>query len=135
MYTVSASDTDLFAALRAGAAGYLLKDADPSTLAGVLAGVLAGEAAMPATLVSRVIDHFRDRAPRRRVLATSAALTSREWEVLDLMARGEDNARIARTLGISAVTVRTHVGNILRKLRVPDRESAVRLFTAADSDR
>lgn len=135
MFTVSAADADLFAALRAGAVGYLLKDTDPAGLPDDLAGVLTGEAAMPPALVSRVIGHFRDRAPRRRALSTAVPLTSREWEVLDLMAGGRTNAQIGRVLGVSPITVRTHVGNVLRKLRVPDRDSAVRLFTDGDPDR
>lgn len=135
MFTVSAADADLFAALRAGAVGYLLKDTDPAGLPDELAGVLTGDAAMPPALVSRVIGHFRDRAPRRRALSTAVPLTSREWEVLDLMAAGRTNAQIGRTLGVSPITVRTHVANVLRKLRVPDRDSAVRLFTGTDPDR
>jgi len=135
MFTVSAADTDLFAALRAGAVGYLLKDTDPADLPDELAGVLTGDAAMPPALVSRVIGHFRDRAPRRRALSTAVPLTSREWEVLDLMAGGRTNAQIGRVLSVSPITVRTHVGNVLRKLRVPDRDSAVQMFTGADPDR
>lgn len=135
MFTVSAADADLFAALRAGAVGYLLKDTDPADLPDELAGVLTGDAAMPPALVSRVIGHFRDRAPRRRTLSTAVPLTSREWEVLDLMAGGRTNAQIGRVLGVSPITVRTHVANVLRKLRVPDRDSAVRLFTGGDLDR
>jgi len=128
MFTVSDESNDLFAALRAGASGYLLKDTDPLELGDLLLGVAAGQAAIPPILVARMVQHFRDRAPRHRRV-TDAPLTSREWEVLDLMAQGQSNAQIARTLSITPITVRYHVGSVLRKLRVPDRESAVRLFS------
>ncbi len=131
MLTVSAETRDLFAALRAGASGYLLKDIDPARLPHALAGVLAGEAAIPRTLVAQMTEHFRDRSPRRRSPATNVAdvqLTSREWEVLDLLRQGLTTGKIAERLVLSPVTVRTHVHGILRKLRVPDRDAAVRLF-------
>jgi DNA-binding NarL/FixJ family response regulator len=128
MFTVSDADGDLFAALRAGASGYLLKDTDPARIPGLLAGAAAGHAAIPPTLVGRMVRHFRDRDPRRRQLTGSVPLTSREWEVLELMSRKLTNSQIARELSVSPVTVRTHVSAILRKLRVPDRDGAVRLF-------
>ncbi|MGH3061198.1 MAG: response regulator, partial [Gaiellaceae bacterium] len=71
MLTVSRDDTDLFASLRAGAAGYLLKDMDPAQLPNALGDVLNGEAALPPELVARVIDEFRDRSPRRRAVLAS----------------------------------------------------------------
>ncbi len=76
-------------------------------------------------------DHFRDRGARRRSPATNvgdAQLTSREWEVLDLLRQDLSTGEIARRLVLSPVTVRTYVHAILRKLRVPDRDAAVRLF-------
>jgi DNA-binding NarL/FixJ family response regulator len=131
MLTVSREDDDLFAALRAGAAGYLLKDMDPGRLAFALRGVLDGEAALPRTLVARVVEEFRtaERRPslplvRRR----GARLTSREWEVLDLVRERLTTAEIAHRLGVSAVTVRRHIGSILAKLRVPDRRAMERLL-------
>ena len=128
MFTVSAAEADLFAALRAGATGYLLKDTHPERIPDLLAGAAAGHAAIPPSLVARMVRHFRDRDPRHRQSAGFAPLTSREWEVLELMSRTLTNAQIARELSISPVTVRTHVSAILRKLRVPDRDGAVRLF-------
>jgi DNA-binding NarL/FixJ family response regulator len=131
MLTASDESRDLFAALRAGAAGYLLKDIDPAEIPAELMSVLAGEAAIPGSLVARMADHFRDRSPRRRSVTSpvgDAQLTSREWEVLDLLRQGLSTAEIARRLVVSPVTVRTYVHAILRKLRVPDREAAVRLF-------
>jgi DNA-binding NarL/FixJ family response regulator len=126
---VSREDRDLFAALRAGASGYLLKEMDPARLPHALSDVLNGEAALPRTLVTRLIDELRDRTPRRRkALAEGpyAELTSREWQVLDLLRQELSTAEIARRLVLSPVTVRTHVNSILRKVRAPDREALVR---------
>ena len=132
MLTISRDDSHVFAALRAGAAGYLLKDMETERLPQSLKDVMAGEAALPVTLVTRLVEEFRDRAPRRRALMPSREgeprLTSREWEVLELMRRKMTTAQIARTLVVSPATVRSHVAAILRKLRVADREAAVRLL-------
>jgi DNA-binding NarL/FixJ family response regulator len=130
MLTVSRNDADLFDSLRAGAAGYLLKDMDPSRLPHALRGVLSGEAALPRALVARVIDEFRERGRRRRLHLLGergVELTSREWEILDLMRQGLTTAEIAERLFVSKVTVRRHVSAILRKLRVTDRKAALRL--------
>ena len=134
MLTVSRDDTDLFAALRAGASGYLLKDIDPARLSDALESVLAGESALPGSLVARLVSEFRDRSPRRRTIvseADGAQLTSREWQVLELMRQGLTTAQIARRLVVSPATVRSHVASMLKKLRVPDRESALRLFDSS----
>ena len=132
MLTVSRDDADLFAALRAGASGYLLKDLDPDRLPDALAAVVAGEGALPGSLVARLVNEFRDRGPRRRAVLSSSPsgepLTSREWQVLELMRDGLTTAQIADRLVISRATVRSHVAGILRKLRVPDREAALELF-------
>lgn len=130
MLTVSRNDADLFDALRAGASGYLLKDIDPQRLPDELSNVLAGEAALPRSLVTRVIEEFRGRDQRRLSLRARSRvkLTSREWEVLNLLRDGLSTAEIAARLFISPVTVRTHVSALLRKLRVPDRHAAVRLL-------
>jgi len=130
MLTVSRNDGDLFAALRAGASGYLLKDIDPSRLPMALEGVLRGEAALPRNLVARLMEEFRGRGRRRMTLPNRQAvgLTGREWEVLEAMGEGLKTAEIAERLHVSAVTVRTHVSAILRKLHVQDRASAVKLL-------
>ena len=136
MLTVSRDDDDLFAALRAGASGYLLKDVDPERLPRTLAAVVEGDAAIPGTLVARLVAEFRDRGPRRRkVLADHVGreLTSREWQVLDLLRMNLSTAEISERLFVSQATVRSHVAAILRKLRVPDRESAVRLFDRGEN--
>ena len=131
MLTVSRDERDLFAALRAGAAGYLLKDMDPRRLPHALDDVIRGVAAMPRPLVAGLIREFRDRGPRRRATAgegPESQLTSREWQVLDLVRQRLSTAEIARRLVLSPVTVRTHVNSILKKLGVPDREALVRRF-------
>lgn len=130
MLTASGDDQDLFNALRAGASGYLLKDMDPGRLGAALRGVLAGEAALPRWLVAKVVDTFRAR-PRRMIplpnRPRAAQLTEREAEVLDLMASGLSTEQIAQKLFLAPVTIRTHVSAILRKLRVRDRQAAIRL--------
>lgn len=131
MLTVSRDDDDLFDALRAGASGYLLKDIARERLPAALDGVLAGEAPLPASLVARLVEEFRHRDRRRRVLLRDrpgVQLREREWEVLELLREGLTTAEIARRLFVAEVTVRTHVSAILRKLRVPDRAAAVRLL-------
>jgi DNA-binding NarL/FixJ family response regulator len=131
MLTVSRDDSDLFDALRAGALGYLLKDTNPDHLPYALRGVLAGEAALPRALVARVVDEFRERGRRRRLpLAKQKGveLTSREWEVLELMREDLTTGEIAERLFISQVTVRSHIAAVLRKLRVPDRKAALKLL-------
>ena len=129
MLTQSAGDDDLFDALQAGASGYLLKTMEPSTLAAQLRGVLAGEAAMPPRLVARVLESFRQpgrRVPRRSPVA--ARLSSREWEVMELLGTGKSTDEVAKLLFLSPTTVRVHVSSVLRKLAVKDRESAFKLL-------
>jgi DNA-binding NarL/FixJ family response regulator len=134
MLSVSDESEDLFDALRAGAVGYLLKDTSADRLPEALRGALRGEAAMPRPLVSALIDEFQQRGRRRAASGhhmRSARLTTREWEVLDLMCEGLGTEDIARRLFVGAVTVRSHVSSILKKLKVDDRESAVQLFRSA----
>lgn len=130
MLTQSREDEDLFDSLRAGAAGYLLKDTDPAALPDALRAVLAGEAAMPPSLVARVLREFQ--GPRRRLLPgrSSAAtkLSAREFEVMELLSQGHSTEEVANKLFVSPTTVRVHVSTVLRKLRVKDRESAFRLL-------
>lgn len=130
MLTVSVEDEDLFAALRAGAVGYLLKTTDPERLPHALEGVMNGEAALPRSLVSRVIAEFRDGPRRRRPVLGKGDpdLTDREWQVLELLGEGLTTADIAARLFISQATVRTHVASTLQKLRAPDRKAAVALL-------
>jgi len=129
--TVSDDDTDLFAALRYGVDGYLLKTMNLDRLPDALNGVCSGEAAMQPALVARVLEQFRQRGPRWRQPAGAGPaqrLTSREWEVLELLAQGRSTAEIAERLVLSSSAVRVHVASIVRKLGVPGRAAAVDLF-------
>lgn len=129
MLTASRDDDDLFAALRAGASGYLLKDMDPDRLAAALRGVLDGEAALPRSLMAKVMEEFRARPRRglRRTEPLMSSLTPKEAEVLELMALGLGTHDIAKRLFVGQVTVRTHVRAVLKKLQVADRAAAVDL--------
>jgi DNA-binding NarL/FixJ family response regulator len=133
--TVFDDDAHLFPALRAGASGYLLKNLAPGQLQEAIRAALRGEATLPGLLLARLLDEFRERGPRRRQLEIGAdgeRLTSREWEVLDLLRRGLSTRSIARELSVSNATVRSHAASLLKKLGVPDRESAVNRFNAGD---
>ena len=134
MLTVSEEETDLFAALRAGARGYLLKTMNLGRLPDALDGVCSGEAAIPRALVARVVEQFRGREPRwRRLISETSAqrrLTSREWEVLELLAHERSTAEIAERLVLSASAVRAHIASIVRKLQVEDRAAAAEAFRA-----
>jgi DNA-binding NarL/FixJ family response regulator len=129
-----ARDEDLFAAVLAGARGFLLKDTDPDRLPHALKGVMKGEAAVPRALMARLIDEFRMRE-RSRVSLTGPGgerPSAREWEVLQLMAEGLNTGQIAERVGISDVTVRRHVSAVVEKLGVADRAAAVERYRAAD---
>lgn len=120
-------DEYVFEALRAGACGFLLKDAPAEELVAGIRLVMAGDALLAPGVTRRVIDAFVDRAPVTprsddRCLST---LTPREVEVLGLLAKGLSNADIATRLFISNATTKTHVSNVLGKLGVPDRVQAV----------
>ncbi len=131
MLTVSAEDADLFGAIWAGAEGYLLKTMDFALLPSAIEGVCCGDAAMPPDLVGRVLKRLRGREPRRRTLTgqgNGERLTSREWEVLELLAQHQSTSEIARSLVISPSTVRIHVAAVVRKLNVADRAAAAGLF-------
>lgn len=137
MLTVSDEDADLFAALRAGADGYLLKTMNMKRLPDALQGVCSGEAAMPRVLMARVLERFHGREPRWRPPADQPAqrrLTSREWEVLELVAQGRSTAEIAESLTLSASAVRAHITAVVRKLEVVDRGAAARLFRGRSDD-
>jgi len=127
--TMHDDDASLQAALRAGASGYLLKEAGGPDILRALAGVVNGDAVFGRTLAPRVL---------RRVGTGEASaqppfpmLTSREVEVLDLLARGRSNGQIASALFLSAKTVRNHVSNILMKLPATDRHEAAEVARAA----
>ncbi|MEZ5159189.1 MAG: response regulator transcription factor [Candidatus Nanopelagicales bacterium] len=121
--TMFEDDESVFAAMRAGARGYLLKGAEQDEIVRAIRSVAAGEAIFGPEVAGRVIDHFArgDRTPN----SAFTGLTEREREVLDLVAAGKGNAAIAHDLMISLKTVRNHVSNIFAKLQVADRSSAV----------
>jgi DNA-binding NarL/FixJ family response regulator len=131
MLTVSRNDDDLFDALQAGASGYLLKDVPLTAVPELLRRALGGEALLSGPLAARLVQEFRERGRRKRVLALHAPgteLTRREWQVLELLAEHLTTAEIAARLFLEPVTVRTHIARILRKLQVPNRQAAVRLL-------
>jgi len=127
MLTTFDLDEYVYAALQAGASGFLLKDVQPELLVAGIRAVHAGESLLAPTVTRRLIESFLERP---RVLEAAeqqrlAALTSREQEVLRLLARGLTNAEIARDLYVSETTVKTHVGRVLMKLGLRDRVQAV----------
>ena len=119
-------DENLYEALRAGAAGFLLKNAPPEQLIEAVRTVAAGEGLLSAAVTRRVIEEFVRRTPSDAPPAGALSeLTERELEVLRLIARGLSNAEIATELVITPATAKTHVGRILMKLGLRDRVQAV----------
>jgi two-component system, NarL family, response regulator LiaR len=113
-------DAKLLPAVQAGAAGYLLKNAQPQEIARAVRAAAAGEALLDPGVAARLLDSIA-RPPGE---SPGETLTRREREVLGLIGRGFSNKRIALELGIAEKTVKTHVGHVLAKLGVPDRTSA-----------
>jgi len=119
-------DEYVFEALRAGASGFLLKDARAEDLVAAIRIVAAGETLLAPSVTRRVVDAFvRQPEPSRELIAALDELTPREREVLALLARGDSNADIARALVVSDATAKTHVSNVLGKLGLRDRVQAV----------
>ncbi|MFI6443692.1 response regulator [Kitasatospora sp. NPDC050543] len=128
MLTTFDVDDYVYEALRAGASGFLLKDAPPADLISAVRVVAAGEALLAPSVTRRLIEDFaRTRpAPRRRDPKLRLnGLTPRETEVLELIARGLSNQEIAARLVLAEQTVKTHIGRILAKLDLRDRAQAV----------
>ena len=113
-------DERLLPAIHAGAAGYMLKNAEPAELARAIRAAVVGETLIDPAVASRLVHAIAD-GPRR---LDQESLTRREREVLALIARGRSNKRIAIELGIAEKTVKTHVGHLLAKLGVADRTQA-----------
>jgi DNA-binding NarL/FixJ family response regulator len=129
--TTSEREADLMGALRVGVSGYLLKDQDLSRLPHAIWDIHLGTFTMPRRLVSRVVMQLRATEPRRRaVLANSHAgrLTSREWEVLDLLARGLTTREAAERLSLSPTAIRVHTASVVKKLGARDRAEALQTF-------
>ena len=132
--TTYADDESVFAALRAGARGYLTKDADADEIVRAVQRVHAGEAMLDASVQARLLDAFGAGMPASAPPAASGRapdelpddLTPREAEVLALIAEGLSNAEIARRLVVSEATVKTHVNRLFAKTGVRDRAQAVR---------
>lgn len=113
-------------ALRAGAVGFLGKSVDPETLPRIVKAVAAGEAAVPRRLTALLVERFQQaRVDSSGMRPVKSVLTDREWEVLDLLCRGETTEGIAAELVLSVETVRSHVKSLLRKLGVSSRQEAV----------
>jgi DNA-binding NarL/FixJ family response regulator len=115
-------DERLLSAIHAGAAGYLLKNVEPSELARAIRAAHAGEAVIDPSAAARLMQAIADDSRAR--IEEPERLTRRERDVLKLIARGRSNKRIALELGISEKTVKTHVGHLLAKLGVSDRTQA-----------
>lgn len=133
LLTSKLDEEEFMAAVRAGASGYLTQSLDPKRLPHVVAGALRGEPAVPRRFVSRLLDELRVREHRRSVVLTGrgrVALTTREWQVVDLLLRAANTSEIATQLGVAPVTVRRHVGSVERKLGVSTRAEVVALLTA-----
>jgi DNA-binding NarL/FixJ family response regulator len=118
-------DQLLSGALRAGAAGFLLKDSPAEDLIRAVRTVAAGGAWLDPAVTGRVLSTYRSTAAAPAASAVAVELTSREREVLALIGRGRANSEIAHALGISEVTVKSHVGHIFGKLGVRDRAAAI----------
>ncbi|WP_327152196.1 response regulator transcription factor [Nocardia sp. NBC_01329] len=118
-------DQLLSGALRAGAAGFLLKDSPAEDLIRAVRTVAAGGAWLDPAVTGRVLSTYRRTAAAPAAPTAAAELTSREREVLVLIGRGRANSEIAHALGISEVTVKSHVGHIFVKLGVRDRAAAI----------
>jgi DNA-binding NarL/FixJ family response regulator len=119
-------DTYVYDALRAGASGFMLKDAPPEEIVAAVRIVASGEALLAPAVTRAVIEEFvRQRPAVQPAPASLEELTPREREVLDLLARGRSNAEICEQLVISEATAKTHVARILQKLGLRDRVQTV----------
>ena len=112
-------DSNIFPAIKAGALSYVLKSIDPEELAETIKSAAEGEAVLDSKVASRLMHEYRDDA--NEAMQAYMQLTNREQEVLELIAKGLSNARIAEQLVISEKTVKSHVSNILSKLHFADR--------------
>ena len=122
--TMFEDDDSVFAAMRAGARGYVLKGADQDEILKVIRAVAGGEAFFGMEIARRLMSFFSGPKPLAPAEAFPA-LTAREREVLDLLAKGRSNNEIARDLFLSQKTVRNHISNVFAKLQVADRAQAI----------
>jgi DNA-binding NarL/FixJ family response regulator len=127
--TTSDRAEDVVGAFTRGAAGYLLKGLSGERLASTLQAAYRGEPALSRSLVPYLVDEIRHGSARRLLLPEGEVmLTPREWEVGELLREGNSTADIAERLGVSPITVRRHVGLLLRKLGAQSREEAVEML-------
>jgi two-component system, NarL family, response regulator LiaR len=128
--SATADRNDMIDAIRAGAAGYLVKSMDPNRIPDALNGELAGEAAIPRVLVTELVRDLQTLGRHRSVAGKNGntELTSREWEILELMCDGVTGDGIAARLNLSPVTVRRHCAEAVRKLGVRNRNEAIALL-------
>ena len=130
MLTMFEDDDSVFAAMRAGARGYLLKGALKAEILRAIRGVYSGEAIFGPAIARRLTQFFAQ--PRSSAMAREfPELTDREQEILELIARHQTNPEIAQRLGLNPKTVRNHVSNIFSKLQVADRAQAIILAREA----
>jgi DNA-binding NarL/FixJ family response regulator len=126
MLTTFDADEHVYEAMKAGASGFLLKNAPPTQLVSAVRATAAGDAQLAPAIVQRMVEELvRRPAPGRMRPGALDELTERELDVLKLLARGLSNAEIAATLFLSEATIRTHVSRILTKLELRDRTQAV----------
>jgi DNA-binding NarL/FixJ family response regulator len=126
MLTTFDAEEYVYDAMKAGASGFLLKNAPPAQLVAAVRATAAGEAQLAPAIVQRMVEEFvRRPAPGRTRPGGLDELTERELDVLKLLARGLSNAEIAAALFVSEATVRTHVSRVLAKLELRDRTQAV----------
>lgn len=132
LLTSKLDEEEFMAAVRAGASGYLTSSLDPARLPHVVRGALRGEPAVPRMFVSRLLDELRTHERRRSFVLEGrgrVALTTREWEVVNLLLRGASTSEMAEELGVAPVTVRRHLGSVERKFGVSTRAEVVALLT------
>ena len=120
-------DEYVYDAIRAGASGFLLKDVQPAQLVDAVRVIAAGEALLAPTVTRRLLDRFAHVLPDEKPPPLLKGLTTRELEILRLVAGGLSNAEIAEQLVVTEATVKTHVSSVLRKLHLRDRVQAVAL--------
>jgi DNA-binding NarL/FixJ family response regulator len=118
-------DDYVFEALRAGASGFILKNAPPEDLISAVRVVAEGNALLAPSVTRRIINEFAQRTPRVDLKAGLSSLTEREIEVMRLIAKGKTNAEIAADLFVGETTVKTHISNLFAKLDLRDRVQAV----------
>lgn len=134
LLTSRLDEEEFMAAVRSGASGYLASSLDPARLPHVVRGAVGGEPAVPRRFVSRLLEELRTRERRRSVVLEGrgrVALTSREWDVVELLLRSATTAEIADELGVAPVTVRRHLSSVEHKLGVTTRAEVVELLSEA----